>query len=72
MKKGVIASTIPKKVGNQFVELQFGNMLQRKDFWEWFDDFYGKRKSTTLSRPGLSDAIDTLTARLKTDFSITP
>jgi hypothetical protein len=71
MKKGVIASTIPKKVGNVSVELQFGNILKRADFWQWFDAFYEKRKATTLSRPGLASAIDALSAQLKQDFKIT-
>ena len=74
LPRGVIASTIPSKVGGIPVQMDFSALLQTKDFWEWFDAFYGKRKSTSLAQPGLTGvalSIDTLSRRLKKDFGIT-
>lgn len=75
LPRSVIASTIPSRVNGQPVQLAFGEILQDKAFWEWFDAFYAKRKTTSLAQPGfagLVESIDTVTARLKQSFDIRP
>ncbi len=73
LQKGVIASTIPSRVGGVPVQIDYSAVLKTKDFWKWFDSFYAKRKSTSLAQPGLQGvamSIDTLTAKLKGDFKV--
>jgi hypothetical protein len=74
LQRGVIASTIPSKVGTTPVRLDFSAILKDAQFWKWFDTFYAKRKTTSLAQPGLTGvalSIDALTLKLKRDFKIT-
>lgn len=75
LPRGVIASTIPAKYNGKPVQLAFGEILQDKTFWQWFDAFYAKRKTTSLAQPGLAglaESIEAVAVRLKKDFGVNP
>lgn len=75
LPRGVIASTIPARVHGARVELSYGEILSDETFWKWFDEFFAKRKAGSLNQPGLvglTESVESLSARLRKEFVGTP